>query len=198
MIDWHQIKYFTPSEFSEDPDKYLLPKFIYALDTYRGKLGNNQILPSPVSGALARISGSHNSRHYIGSSFTNPERKSTAVDIFCEGIPFENYQILLASRLFKGIGVYLDTIGPDGKPWVMFHIDQRAKGYSDQFPMIWVVEKIDHINKYRYPQKQFRFWKLFDNHRLFINKKYGYSETTPETGTDNNGRKFHLGKNFLI
>jgi len=134
--------------------------------------------PSPISGTLARSTGSQTSQHHVGPK-EKPFRKSTASDIFCEGVPFSNYSSILASRLFKGIGIYLDTKGPDGKPWVMFHVDIRPSGFNSNSPLIWIVEKVydplkdETVDKYRFPQADPKYWKLFNDERLYRDKKFG-------------------------
>lgn len=171
-IDWKDISKFTPDEFSEDPDKYAEPELIYRLNFYRVK-SKSKIKPSSIKGALARFDGG-TSQHTIKDN-----KLSKAVDIFQEGIPFKNYSLLLSMGLFNGIGIYLDTAGPDGLPWIMFHVDIRNRGYGYGNPLIWIVEKVvdpsdptKRINKYRYPQYESKYWKLFQDERLFIPKKY--------------------------
>ncbi len=168
MINWDYVYKLSPGEFSEDPNKYADPELMYALGALRELLGN-RMFPSPVPGALARDYGSKTSQHYaIG-------RKSTASDQFIEGVPFEIYSKILHSGLFTGIGIYLDTAGPDVKPWVMFHLDIRKRVY----PWIWFCHKLyDRETKeisdcYRYPQKNSEYWRLFDNDKLYKNKQFG-------------------------
>lgn len=176
MIHWDKVYRLKAGEFSEDPNKYAEPQLIYSLGTIR-KFTQKIMRPSPVRGALARFTNGK-SQHCVG-----PEnaiiRKSTASDIFCEGIPFYIYSSILSSNLFKGIGIYLDTKGPDGLPWVMFHVDIREKGFSEISPLIWIVERVHDfvrdkmIDKYRYPQVEPQYWDLFNDKRIYRNKKYG-------------------------
>jgi len=185
MIDWKKVKYFNPSEFSEDPDIYADPELIYSLDKYRGMLGVNRIFPSPAKYALARSHGSSNSQHWVGPNLLKPTRKSTAVDIFCEGVPYDNYAILLGSKLFNGIGVYLSTTGPDGLPWVMFHVDTRKTGFNEDTPLVWIVRKFKDdsmktpVDHYYYPQVKPKYWSLFGDKTLTKQKKFGSPATLP-------------------
>jgi len=133
MIDWTKVSGFVASEFPEDPNKYAEPALLYALSDLKVLL-NERIFPSPASGALARLGGSTTSQHYAVN------RKSTACDIFCESIPKKAYETILKVELFKGVGIYLDTKGPDGHPWVMFHVDIRKIGREGK-PLIWVCRK---------------------------------------------------------
>lgn len=116
------IKNFIKEEFPEDP-LFADPKLLIALDYLRDFIGY-PIMPSPVSGALARFNGSKTSRHYAQG------RLSTACDIFINADSFESYSKILQSGLFKGIGCYFDT-KYGGKPHTMFHLDLRPK------PLIW-------------------------------------------------------------
>ena len=128
MIDWDNVYKLDRDEFSEDPDKYAEPKLIYSLGKLRRLLGVS-VYPSPVHGALARVSGSKTTQHYA------VDRLSTACDVFIKGIPFEIFTKIMHSKLFTGIGIYLDTNGVDGLPWIMFHLDIRERN----FPFIWIV-----------------------------------------------------------
>jgi len=177
MINWDDVYNLSPHEFSEDPDKYADPQLIYNLGVIR-KFTQRKIRPSPVEGALARFNGSEKSQHYVGPK-DSPIRKSTASDIFCEGIPIATYTSILASGLFNGIGIYLDTIGPDGTPWVMFHVDIRKEGFNRNSPLIWIAKKVQNVRthkrvtKYRYPQADNKYWSLLNDRKMFRDKKFG-------------------------
>lgn len=158
-IDWSSITYFSQNEFSENPI-YAEPELFYKLDFVRSKL-NQKIFPSPAKGSLARFFGNSKTQHYaIG-------RKSTAVDVFCEGYPIVNFLSLLQMHTFNGIGIYLDTDGPDGKPWVMFHLDIRRTPFSILHPFIWVTTRTHQKNSYFYPQQKPEYWKLLRHDILF-------------------------------
>ncbi len=177
-IDWGLVPNFSPKEFAEDPNKFSDPKIIYLLQEARNRY-QKRIFPSPVKGTVARFGGSPDSQHYVGPSPENITRYSTALDIFPEGIPFEFYTILLGIQGIGGIGVYLHTKGPDGKPWVMFHKDLRDIAIGRKFPLIWICVKIWDIktkeekNVYRYPQFEPVYWKLLSSPQMFIPKKFG-------------------------
>ena len=135
----YTINNFCDSEF---PDSLELadPYLIYCLDQLRDMVGS-AIYPSPVEGALARLSGSPGSQHYA------VDRLSKACDVFFKADPFKVYTILLTTGLFNGIGCYFDTKYM-GKPHVMFHLDQRDS------KLLWYR---DNIYKYNheydfYPQ----------------------------------------------
>ena len=163
MIDWKRVKHFVPSEFSGDTE-LAEPELIYSLDALRALTGE-RTYPSPVPGTLARVGGSKSSQHYVGEDYRHISRKATAVDVFMEGIPIENYQTILTSGLFKGVGIYPDATGPDGKPWVMFHLDIRDNQAPNGDPLTWFgVKEIkdgEFVTKYRYPQYDARYWELF-------------------------------------
>lgn len=168
MIKWNDIYKLSPGEFSEDPDTYAEPELIYSLGKLRELLGS-PMYPSPVKGALARQYGSKVSQHYAVN------RLSTASDQFITGIPFDIFSKIMYSNLFTGIGIYPDTKGPDGKPWVMFHLDIRKRAY----PWIWFCHKLYDTKEktisdcYRYPQKNPEYWRLFNDDKLYKNKQFG-------------------------
>lgn len=172
MINWDYVYKLAPHEFSEDPDKYAEPELMYSLGNLRKLLGT-KMRPSPVPGALARLHGKETSQHYaIG-------RKSTASDEFIEGIPFEIYSKILYSNLFTGIGIYLDTNGVDGMPWIMFHLDIRKRDY----PFIWIVKKMYNTkkqiigDKYYYPEYDPKYWSLLNDKKFFQYKQFGVGST---------------------
>lgn len=162
-MDWGNIKYFTKNEFHRQAD-YLDDRVIIGLDTLRTNL-QERIYISPRKGAVTRRTGSITSQHYVGLPNEEIVRKSTAIDVFIEGIPFNNYINILNSGLFSGIGIYLDTIGVDGKPWCMFHLDVR------EVPLTWVCTKdFKGKNIYYYPQNNALHWQLLMR-RLFFREK---------------------------
>jgi len=175
MINWSNVSNFKKTEFSADPDKYVEPVLIYCLDYLRTML-NKKIIPSPVNGSLARFGGSKTSQHYVGKLNEEIIRLSTACDVFIEGTTFSNFCTIMSSRLFNGIGIYLDSTGPDGKPWCMIHLDIRRVGFSALVPLIWIAEK-DSQNKwsYKYPQYNIGQWDLFQDRKFFLTKKFGES-----------------------
>lgn len=171
-INWREVYKIGPNEFPENPDKFAEPELIYSMSDVR-RIVMKRMFPSPVKGALARF-GKTGSQHRV-----KLPNKSKACDFFGEGTPIEFYNAILYSGAFNGIGVYLDTKGPDGLPWVMFHIDIRKKGFKNQ-PLIWIVIKVPHkfkpgvmIDKYRYPQAEPKFWRLLNDIRFFQNKQRG-------------------------
>ena len=118
------IRYFEPSEFSEDPDVFAEPQLIININEYRNLL-MSKVFPSPMGGALARFDDkAKGSEHYAVN------RKSTAIDVFPEGSILNAWMVALTSRLWTGIGVHFDTTYKD-KHWCMLHLDNREK------PLIW-------------------------------------------------------------
>lgn len=183
MIDWNRVPHFKASDFSEDPNKYLTPEVLYNVERVRIAF-NKAIYPSPVTGALARLGGSNKSQHYVGVDSDGLIRKSTAVDLFPTGLPINFFICVMSFSVFKGIGIYLDTTGIDGKPWIMFHVDTRKIGYNNHTSLIWIAEKVvDPTTKkittqYRYPQIQPEYWKLLQDDRLYIYRtKNGKTKT---------------------
>lgn len=173
MINWERVYKFSPKEFSEDPNKHAEPLLMYSLGDTRRTYGK-RMFPSPVKGALARFTGKTTTQHYAVG------KRSKASDIFPEGVPFNFYFTVLSMNLFRGIGVYLDTKGPDGLPWIMFHLDIRKSGFTNELPLIWIVENIydptkgRHVDKYRYPQFDSSYWNLFNDQRLYTFRERQY------------------------
>ena len=170
VIDWEQINYFTKDEFVDDVS-LIQPEVIYALDEYRNAL-NQRIFSSPVKGSMVRLTGNPQSQHYAVG------RLSTAIDIFCEGFPIVNFLCILQLKKFTAVGIYLDTIGPDGQPWIMFHVDMRKREPTQPI-LLWITEKLgnNRINVYRYPQSESQYWSLLRDARLYT-AKYK-NKTTP-------------------
>ena len=99
-IDWGQVSHFTPKEFPDEVLDDVEPKFIYALDKFREKLGF-QVIPSPLAGGWVRLTGSTTSRHYAVG------RKSDAGDVFPQCDLF--YAMVIAIQCgFTGIGLYFE------------------------------------------------------------------------------------------
>jgi len=175
VINWKNIHHFVPSEFPQDPE-LAEPRLIYTLDKLRESYGA-PIYPSPVKGALARFGGSQTSQHYVGEDENHIVRNSSGIDIFIEGVPIHFFTCCIRHMCIKGIGVYLDTNGADGKPWVMFHIDVRELGYKINVPLLWIAEKVvcpennKLKTKYRYPQLKPEYWSLLQDERLYNVRK---------------------------
>ncbi len=168
MINWDNVDHFELDEFSEDPE-LAESELIYTLD-YARRLHGKKVRLSPVKGAFIRFGGSSGSQHFVGENKYNIERKSTAIDIFPEGTPIEFYSILLRVREIRGIGIYLDTNGVDGQPWIMFHIDIRECGFKVDVPLIWITIKTHGKNTYLYPQLKSEYWSLLQDDRLYENR----------------------------
>jgi hypothetical protein len=143
-MDWSKINYFTPKEFLQGSLKYLDPKLIVELDSFRHALGQ-RVHPSPAFGGLYRLDGSVTSRHYAVN------RLSDAADIFPEGDVLKAFQVAKEGP-WGGIGIYLDTRGPNGKPWPMLHLDLRPGTR-----ILWARIKEDKngklVERYIYPHR---------------------------------------------
>ena len=169
-MDWSVVKYFNESEFHGDANN-LDVNVILGLDYLRGKL-KEPIHVSNVKGAVARYWGSKTSQHYVGLNQEEIVRKSTAVDVFIEGIPFLNVIGIIKAELFTGIGIYINTTGMDGEPWLMFHLDQR-KDRSVTDPLVWIANKVydstkkKWVTKYHYPQRDASLWSLLQKPIFF-------------------------------
>ena len=159
---WNKhIHFFSSSEFSEDPLLYSDFHTIKSLDFLRNTVGY-RIFPSPISGTLARFSGSSKSQHFVGSD--GKERKSTAVDVFIEGNSLVNWSFILSSFLFKGVGIYLDT-EYNYRPWPMFHLDTREKGFMEG-ALIWMRYRGDYYYPQLNPKDKLDFRNIMTNNIL--------------------------------
>jgi len=113
---------FKRREFpSEKELKLTDPKILTTLDDYAKRL-QAPVHPSTAKGALARTTGSANSRHYAVN------RLSTAVDFFPDCDICKAWAI--AINYFGGVGVYFDTHYRHN-PKIMIHGDLR------QIPTFW-------------------------------------------------------------
>lgn len=119
-MDWRGVRYFTKNEFPEGVLKHLEAEFILSLEGYRDRLGD-VILPSPIKSAWYRTKGSMTSRHYA------VDRLSDAGDIFPQCDIRKALMVAMACKWWGGIGVYLDTTGPSGRPEPMLHLDMRLE-----------------------------------------------------------------------
>ncbi len=97
------------------------------------------LTPSPVSGAWGRLEGSATSRHWAVG------RLSDAGDIFpAKGRTLDCWLAAQGMGDIGGIGLYVDTRGPDGTPWPMMHIDLRPGR------LLWTSERRDAQRVYYY------------------------------------------------
>lgn len=145
-LDWRSIDYFSASEFPIGVLEHLEADYVVELSEYRHRLGH-PISPSPLSDGWFRLDGSEISRHYAVG------RLSDAGDLFPHCDIRDALMVALGCEWWGGIGVYLDTHGPTGKPQPMLHLDRRAKR------VIWMRYE----GRYIYPQnsaeERKEFWQ---------------------------------------
>jgi len=103
---------------------FLSKSLIYTLQSIRSS-SQIPIIPSPVEGGWYRHDGNEDSRHYVGPKECIV-RLSDAGDVFAaRGRVLECWLRFQESKSVRGLGVYSDTNGPDGKLWPMIHFDLR-------------------------------------------------------------------------
>jgi hypothetical protein len=120
---------------------------ILALQSIRTTYGI-PITPSPLQDAWSRTTGSKTSRHYAVG------RLSDAGDVFPEREKILDLWLQVQELDYiGGIGLYVDTKGPDGKPWPMMHIDLRPNR------LLWTSDVVYKERKYYY-FKQDYFWEI--------------------------------------
>lgn len=127
-IKWENVRYFNKREFVDDVDKFADPKLIYQLDDFRDRV-HYKIFPSPVPGSCVRMVES-------GSQHSAINRRSTAIDVFCDAPPLKVFHQAITYFGWGGVGVYFDTQFR-GKFHVMFHFDIRPKKPDQLGPVIW-------------------------------------------------------------
>lgn len=147
LLDFNELEHFTPDEFPAGALDNIEAELVLGLEGYRDLLGH-PVVPSPVAGGWFRWDGSTTSRHYaIG-------RLSDAGDVFPQCDIRDAFLVAMGCPWWGGIGVYLDTTGPSGKPEPMLHLDLRAKR------TIWMR----HEGRYLYPMNSAKdraeFWHL--------------------------------------
>lgn len=133
----NDVLHFAPGEFPGQALRYTTAELILGLDELRDLLGS-PILPSPLEAGWYRQSGSTGSRHYASG------RLSDAGDVFPDCNIVHALLTAMRQRVWGGIGVYLDTTGPNGNPWPMLHLDLRP---GEQ--VLWMRLSGD---RYIYPQ----------------------------------------------
>lgn len=105
------------------------------------------IIPSPVKAGWARTHGSTTSQHYAVG------RLSTAGDIFPEvGHCLSCWLVAQQIPEIKGLGLYLDTKGINGKFWPMLHFDIR----NTDKRVFWIR---DNGNYYTLGRHDTNFWQ---------------------------------------
>jgi len=132
-----KLRHFDASEWGR-PDELerVDARLLHALDEYREHLGR-PLHPSPAPGAWARGEGSPGSRHYAVG------RLADAGDLFPEAPLRTAWRVAVQSRLFGGIGLYVDTHFR-GVRWPMLHLDLREE-------RIWWA-RVE--GRYVYPQQE--------------------------------------------
>ena len=111
-------------------------------------LGGFPIYPGGYQDNWGRRHGSSTSEHYAVG------RLATAGDVFpVRGHALEFWWLALKRPRIGGLGLYADTDGLDGSPWVMVHFDLR-----DRPRLLWVRD----YHSYYYLHDDPRgFWRAF-------------------------------------
>jgi len=145
-LDFTMVNYLSRDEFPGDSLEHVSADLILGLSEFRERLGA-PIVPSPLVAGWYRKDGSKRSRHYAVG------RLADGGDFFPRCDIRLAFLVATGCEWFGGIGVYLDTNGPSGRPEPMMHLDCRGKR------TIW----LRYEGRYIYPladQDQFNeFWK---------------------------------------
>jgi len=113
LLQWKALLYLDPSQF-EYPDE-MSPDIVGALDHFIGLVGSRPIILSDFRPGDPR-------QHGLGRAIdvTWPDQE-----------PLRVYELALESRLFSGIGIYLND-----QDTVSFHFDSRLDRSPDD-PALW-------------------------------------------------------------
>lgn len=141
------LKHFQRDEFPNGVLENIDNELVLGLDEYRQRLGH-PLVPSPLAGAWYRKDGSKTSRHYAVG------RLSDAGDVFPQCDIRDALLVALHCDWWGGIGVYLDTNGPNGKPQPMLHLDLRPQR------QLWLRYQGQYIYPLRSANERRRFWVL--------------------------------------
>lgn len=167
-MDFSTVRHFKEREFpqistsagSRSVLEFTDESVVRVLDTLRDQLGH-ALIPSPVTGGWVREGGSTGSRHYIGPIRQGSDGQlesahlSTAGDFFPKCDVRKAFLAALAIPEIGGIGVYLDTRGPDGTRWNMMHIDLREGPRQ-----VWMRVNGRYIYPYRGQAEMDEFFRL--------------------------------------
>lgn len=147
VLDFAEIDHFSRGEFPDGVLERVEDELILSLNEYRSRLGY-PLVPSPLVAGWYREDGSVTSRHYA------VDRLSDAGDLFPQCDIRRAFLVAMGCEWFGGIGVYLDTNGPDGEPQPMIHLDLRP-GQT-----IWMRYEGRYIYPLRSDAEQAEFFKL--------------------------------------
>lgn len=148
-LDFAELDHFSRGEFPGDVLERVEDELILSLNEYRGRLGY-PVVPSPLVEGWYRAEGSETSRHYAVG------RLSDAGDLFPQCDIRRAFLVAQGCEWFGGIGIYLDTNGPDGKPQPMIHLDLRPER------IIWMRYEGRYIYPLRSAEEMAEFFKRLD------------------------------------
>lgn len=155
-IFWDTVNYFTPQEFSEDPNEFAHPELIRRLDFWREEYGY-AIEPSKAPGALARTDMGSRTSYHFADPFADIQ--SRAVDVFPQGSIKRAFLLALMGG-FGGVGVYFGKTNNRGEPATMMHVDIRP---GPKKVWMWTDEKKYefYMDRYNGPALS-AFWQRLD------------------------------------
>lgn len=147
-MDWSGLDHFSKDEFPDGVLEHVEAELILSLDGYRDVLGC-PVIPSPVVDGWFRKDGSESSRHYAFN------RLSDAGDVFPQCDIRHALMVAMSCVWWGGIGVYLDTTGPSGKPEPMLHLDLRPSMPRT----VWMRYEGKYIYPMNSPEAMAEFWQ---------------------------------------
>ncbi|MCV6590780.1 MAG: hypothetical protein OIF57_17415 [Marinobacterium sp.] len=145
-LNFECVDHFGAHEWPGDALAHVDSELVLALDAFRDRLGHG-VVPSPVVGGWYRLDGSKTSRHYAVG------RLSDAGDVFPRCDIRKALMVAQGCDWFGGIGVYLDTTGPSGKPEPMLHLDLRPGR------VVWLRYEGRYIYPLRSAEELSEFWQ---------------------------------------
>ncbi|WP_028302630.1 hypothetical protein [Oceanospirillum beijerinckii] len=148
QMDWKDINWFSPDEFPEGVLEHVEAELVLSLEGYRDLLGY-PVIPSPLPGGWFRKDGSPTSRHYAFN------RLSDGGGVFPQCDIRHAFLVAMSCVWWGGIGVYLDTTGPSGKPEPMLHLDLRINLPKT----VWMRYEGRYIYPVRSTAERNEFWQ---------------------------------------
>jgi len=147
LLNFNELEHFDADEFPDGVLDHIEAELVLNLEGFRDIL-KHPVIPSPLPGGWFRKDGSPTSRHYAFN------RLSDGGDVFPQCDIRHAFMVAMGCRFWGGIGIYLDTTGPSGKPEPMLHLDCRDKR------TVWMRNNGDYIYPMRSADERRQFWEL--------------------------------------
>lgn len=148
LLNWDDLDWFSPDEFPPGVLEHVEADLVLALEGYRDFLGY-PVIPSTNPKGWFRKDGDSGSRHYAFN------RLSDGGDVFPQCDIRHAFLVAMSCVWWGGIGIYLDTDGPSGKPEPMLHLDLRI----NMPKTVWMRYEGRYIYPARSTAERNEFWQ---------------------------------------